>query len=67
MYKHVLNSHGNEQSDAQFEMKIVGKFANCISRQIEESIRIRNTPDINLLNSKSEFHGPCIKRKMYEK
>ena len=67
MFKHVMNAHDREQSDVEFEMKVVGKFNNCLSRQIEESIRIRNKPTDLLLNSKSEYHGPCIKRKVFEK
>ena len=66
MYKHVMHSHKDEQSDVQFDMKIVGKFNNCLSRQIDESIRIRNQDPATLLNSKSEFYGPVIKRKVYE-
>ena len=53
MYKHVMNTHANEQSDVKFEMKVVGKFTNCLSRQIKESIRIRSKPASLLLNSKS--------------
>ena len=48
-------------------MKIVGKFNNPLSRIIDESIRIRNKNPKLLLNSKAEFHGPCIKRKVFEK
>ena len=50
-----------------FEMKVVKKFRNPLNRQIEESIRIRNKPQDQIMNSKSEFHGPCIKRKILEK
>ena len=67
MYKHVINSHEKEQSDVRFDMKVVGKFNNCLGRQIEESIRIRSKRADLLLNSKSEFHGPVIPRKVFEK
>ena len=67
MYKHVMNAHANEQSEVKFEMKVVGKFTNCLSRQVNESIRIRSKPASSLLNSKSEFYGPCLKRKVFEK
>ena len=66
MYKHVLGEHKHEQSDVKFEMNIVGRFNNSLSRQINESTRIRNTHPSALLNSKSEFYGPCIKRKILE-
>ena len=67
LYKHVIDAHKEEQSDVKFEMNVVGKFVSCLSRQIEESIRIRSKPPSLLLNSKSEYHGPCIKRKVLEK
>ena len=67
MLKHIMNEHMNEQSNVNFEMKIVGKFTSSLSRQIDESWRIRNKDPALLLNSKSEFYGPCIKRKVLEK
>ena len=67
LHKHVLTEHVNEKNDVEFEMKVVGKFKNPLSRQIDESIRIRNKKPNCLLNSKSEFHGPIIKRKILEK
>ena len=66
MYKHVISDHKNEQDDVKFEMNIVGRFNSAINRQINESIRIRNEHSSVLLNSKSEFYGPCIKRKVLE-
>ena len=66
LFKHVMSEHKNEQDKINFEMKIVGKFVSPLNRLIDESIRIRNTKPTSLLNSKSEFYGPCIKRKVYE-
>ena len=66
LYKHVLSEHRDEKEIVDFGMKIVGKFSGAMPRIIEESIRIRNKPPHLLLNSKSEFHGPVIKRKVYE-
>ena len=66
LFKHVMNDHRNEEDDVEFEMKIVGRFTSALNRQVDESIRIRNKPPSSLLNSKSEFYGPCIKRKVYE-
>ena len=57
----------NEQHNVNFDMKIVGKFTSSVSRQIDESWRIRNKDPSLLLNFKSEFYGPCIKRKVLEK
>ena len=61
-----MNDHSNEKENVQFQMKIVKKFSDCLTRQAEESLRIRNTNPASLLNSKQEFYGPCIKRKVYD-
>ena len=37
-----------------------------MNRQIRESLEIRNKNPSVLLNSKSEFYGPCVKRKIYD-
>ena len=67
LYRPVINEHENEKEYVDFQMKITGKFKNPLSRQIDESLRIRNSLPGSLLNSKAEFHGPCIKRKVLEK
>ena len=67
LYKHVLSEHKSEESKTSFEMKIVGKFSSALSRQIEESIRLRDKNPLYLMNSKSEFYGPVIKQKIYDK
>ena len=67
LYKHVLSEHKNEKEMVDFEMKVVSKFKKPLNRQIEESVRIRNKGPNQLMNSKAEFHGPCIKRKVLEK
>ena len=66
MFKHVLNEHKEEQEAAKFKMQVVGVFSNPLNRQLEESIRIKNKDPALLLNSKSEFYGPCLKRKVFE-
>ena len=66
MWKHVMSDHREEEGDVKFQMNILGKFTSAMNRQIEESIRIRNNPPSTLLNSKTEFYGPCIKRKVFE-
>ena len=67
LYKHVLSEHKYEETKTSFELKIVGKFSSALSRQIEESIRLRDKDPSYLMNSKSEFYGPVIKRKIYDK
>ena len=64
--KHILNDHKEEENSVKFEMKIVGKFKSSLNRQIDESLRIRNKPPGLILNSKSEFYGPVVKRKVFE-
>ena len=66
LYKHVRSDHKDEEDQVKFGMKMVGRFTSALGRIIDESRRIRNTPPHELLNSKSEFHGPVIKRKVYE-
>ena len=65
MWKHVSSEHKDEQKDVKFEMNITGKFNSALARQIHEARNIRNENPANLMNSKSEFYRPCIKRKVY--
>ena len=66
LYKHVISEHIDEQEDTDFKMNIVGCFVQPLSRLIDEGWRIQNSNPKHLLNSKSEFYGPSIKRKTYE-
>ena len=67
LVKHINEKHESEKDKVEFSMKITGKFNNPLSRQVDESLRIKNAKPNSLMNSKSEFHGPCIRRKVYEK
>ena len=66
MLKHIRNEHSTEEEDVKFQMQIIGKYKDALNRQIRESIEIRNKKPSELLNSKAEFHGPCVKRKVYD-
>ena len=66
LYKHILSDHREEKQQVQFQMKVVGRFKTAISRQIDEGVRIQNKNSKFLLNSKTEFYGPAIKRKILE-
>ena len=66
LYRHVQAVHKGEEQEVSFKMKVVGRFNSALARQIEESLRLRNKDQSTLLNSKSEFYGPVIKRKVYE-
>ena len=66
MLKHISSEHENEEDNVRFQMKIIAKFNDPLNRQIRESLEIRNKKPSVLLNSKSEFYGPCVKRKIYD-
>ena len=66
LLKHVETDHNDEKDSVEFQMRVVGRFKTALSRQIDEGVRIQRKPTNSLLNSKSEFHGPAIKRKVLE-
>ena len=66
MYKHIKKEHSEEEEKVEFEMKITGRFKTPMARQLDEAIRIQNEKPDTILNSKSEYHGPAIKRKIIE-
>ena len=47
-------------------MKIKGIFKNAMTRQIDEALRIQKKDPKFLLNSKKEYYGPVIQRKILE-
>ena len=66
MYEHIEADHKEEEDQVTFEMKVVGRFKDPMSRQIDEAIRINNREPKTLLNSKNEYYGPVIRRKVLE-
>ena len=48
------------------KMKVVGRFKTAMNRQLDEGIRIQNKDPKSILNSKNEYYGPAIKRKILE-
>ena len=66
IYKHIVKDHANEKEKVEFKMKIVGRFKTAINRQINEGLRIQRKNPKALLNSKAEFHGPAVKRKVLQ-
>ena len=66
IYKHIKNDHTEEEENVTFQMKVTGRFKSAMARQIDEGIRIQNRHPNELLNSKSEFYSPAIKRKILE-
>ena len=60
MYKHCLLEHGGMQ--AEFSMKVSGRFSSCLVRQVNEAVRIGMSEDDCLMNSKAEFHQAPLVR-----
>ena len=54
LYKHCLLEHGGMQ--AEFSMRVSGRFSSCLVRQVNEAVRIGMSEDDCLMNSKAEFH-----------
>ena len=65
-YKHIKTDHEGEEKKVRFTMKVVGRFKTAMNRQLDEGIRIQNKDPKSLLNSKNEYYGPAIKRKILE-
>ena len=68
----VLTKHKkieHEHEDMKVRMEIVNKFKDPLTRQAHEAVRIHNRGQNQheLLNSKSEFNHPPIKRIIVEK
>ena len=63
MYKHALEEHSDAPDKVEFSMKLAGAFTSSLARIINEGIRIKEREPQQLLNSKSEFHGPSVKRR----
>ena len=64
-FRHITSDHREEKEKFDFEMQVTGRFKYCLFRQISEGLAIRNKPQGSLLNSKSEFYGLSIKKKIY--
>ena len=54
--KHWFLDHPQQQTQPKFKFKIVGKFKDCMTRQISEAVRLSLRP--GSLNSKGEY-GRC--------
>ena len=57
LVRHMIEEHVGV--DSQFKMAVLSKHRSCLTRQVEEAVRIRESDSI-LLNSKSEFMQPHI-------
>ena len=59
--KHWMNAHGDNNTQPTFNIRIVKKYADCLSRQVGEALKIFYSKD-QLLNSKSEYKQNCLAR-----
>ena len=57
--KHQVEKH--QDRPANFNAKVTGVFRDCLSRQVSEGVEIRRS-DQSILNSKSEWHQPALRR-----
>ena len=65
LYKHKMVDHYEEE--VEFGLEVTGKFKDALSRQANESVRIYSRSNLEILNSKSEFHHPPTARVLVEK
>ena len=65
MVKHWFLEHPSETDPPKFEFKIIGRYNDCLTRQIKEAVRIQNRP--GTVNSKGEFGGGRIPRLKIDK
>ena len=63
LFKHKMAAHQYE--NVKFKMEITGQFKDALTCQANEAVR--NTPNHELLNSKSEFNHPPTARIIVEK
>ena len=59
--KHWMSSIDEEKEAPNFIFRILGTFRDCLSRQVNEAIRIHYSKDF-LLNSKNEYAANCLTR-----
>ena len=59
MHKHQMEKHNGEQ--VEYEMRVLKKFKDPLSRQVSEAVLMKNHRG-ELLNSKAEFHQPPLVR-----
>ena len=67
MLKHIKNEHGGKKEEVKFSWKVIQKHPKPLPRQLQEAVRLKNRPDEQNLNSKSEYLGRRIKRIVLDK
>ena len=65
--KHINIFHKDKLKDPSiFKLKVESNHRKCLERQIKEGVAIRNSGASLILNSKSEFHQPAVRRVVVE-
>ena len=64
LIKHMHTHHPQEGGTTKFELSVTGKFRDALTRQADESVRIRNSAKASekFMNAKSEFNAAPIRR-----
>ena len=65
MIKHWFLKHPEKQELPKFTFKVIGKYKDCLTRQIKEAVIISKRP--GTLNIKGELGGGRIPRLVIEK
>ena len=61
--KHLSIFHRDNIGDpTAFKFKVESTHSKCLERQVSEGIAITNSKADHILNSKSEFHQPAVRR-----
>ena len=61
LWKHILEYHPQKGHQVKFKLIVTGLFFDSLTRQADEGQRIQDRKG-KLMNSKSEFNAPKIKR-----
>ena len=59
--KHWMSEHPDSSKCPVFSFRIIGRYRDCLSRQVAEALRIMYTTD-QILNSKNEYMANCLTR-----
>ena len=60
MVKHWFLDHPGEGSLPTFKFRVLGKYKDCLTRQLKEAVRVQNRPDN--ININGQFGGGTIPR-----
>ena len=65
LYKHIQTDHKNEEPEGiNFKITMAGSYTHPLRRILNEGVRISHREENELMNSKKEFFGPAVSRKI---